>query len=59
MNNTVQDAFNRVLDAKMGSFVEASDEYLLALHMYLETWQEQINCELQNRIVAHQKTGEK
>jgi hypothetical protein len=42
-NKTAQDAYNRVLQAKIGSVVDATPEYLQTLRTYVAQWVEQID----------------
>lgn len=41
-NKTAQDAFERVLDAKMGYLVGATDEFLRELDRRIEEWHESV-----------------
>ena len=54
-NKTADDAFQRVLGARTGSFVDASDTYLLALRSNLYSWIARIDSELAIRIEASNK----
>ena len=51
-NQTRDDAFARVTQAKLGSFVNASDEFLLALRWQLQAWDAQTGEELGRRAAA-------
>lgn len=42
-NNTKQDALTRVGQARIGSLVEPSEEYILALRQEIFRWLEQID----------------
>ena len=41
-NKTYQDAYERIIQAKIGSMVEASDDFLLNLKALLDTWSDEI-----------------
>ena len=59
INQTKQDAFERVLDARMGSLVpESTDDYILALEHYLYVWLDEIKVELNNRIKQAEKQAD-
>lgn len=53
-NATQQDAFNRVLDAKIGSLANASDEYLIRLAHELQLWSASAADELAARMARSQ-----
>ena len=48
-NKTPQDAFERVVYAKMGCFVDSTDLYLECLRAELYKWIESVNNELGRR----------
>jgi hypothetical protein len=49
MNQTAQDARERLLDAKMGSVANASDDFLMALEANLLGWIDEIQREVARR----------
>lgn len=49
---TEQDAFSQVLRARLGSLVDASDDYLLALERRALEWVKEIRAELAKRMAA-------
>lgn len=50
-NQTKKHAFERVLDARMGSIgPEATDEYLEALLLEIEKWKDRVQEEMANRV---------
>lgn len=53
-NKTRQDAFERVVNAKMGSFVDASDEFLMSLNARVLEWSTEIARELARRVKAYE-----
>ena len=56
-NKTPQDAFERVVQAKMGSLVNASDEFLLSLNAQVQAWSQEISRELSRRVVAAERAA--
>lgn len=48
-NKSKQDAFDRILTARMGSGVDATDEYLLELNRLLHGWADDVAAELRRR----------
>ncbi len=58
MNQTRQDARERVLDAKMGSLANASDDFLMAMESELFTWLSEIQTELHSRIERAEEAEE-
>ena len=57
-NITSQDAFQRVLYAKMGSLANASSDYLLALQRELHVWLGQVDRALLTLIVKERQARE-
>lgn len=53
-NRTEEDAHARVTQAKLGSFVGATDDYLLALRTKLYVWIGEIDAEMAKRIAKDQ-----
>lgn len=49
-NKTKQDALERVLDAKMGCLVNATDDFILALRAELARWDSDLQVELAKRM---------
>lgn len=45
-NRTTQDANDRLLDARVGSLVDASEQYLLALWVGLHKFEEEVRKEM-------------
>lgn len=43
-------AFHRVLDAKMGSLADASDEYLTELRRQISIWEDEVRTEQAVRL---------
>lgn len=57
-NSTQQDAFERVLDAKMGSLADATDDYLMHLQRNLYLWVDEIGQEMARRCEAAGRKSE-
>ena len=51
-NMTKQDAYQRVLDARVGSLDGASDEYLQALSHQLALWLAIVDCAVETRSLG-------
>lgn len=49
-NKTTQDAYERVLDALMGCFADATSEYLDALRLEIDRWAESVREEQARRL---------
>ena len=57
-NLTAEDAHFRVYLARVGSFVGASDDFLLALASKLRQFAADCDCELQRRVDAASRAEE-
>jgi hypothetical protein len=51
-NRTIGDAYARVMLARLGCFVDATDYYLSALRVDVLLWAEQIQVEISRRDAA-------
>ena len=49
-NKTPDDAFKRMLAARMGYLVDATDEYLVSLQARLHAWADEIRLHLNVRL---------
>ncbi len=49
-NKTKADAFTRINDAKISSFVDCTDEYLCALRQQIAIWDQEIREEMAIRM---------